>query len=184
MRVYDDRFQKEYGRWKSVIQRVVERYLACGILTGGFCRLKCDSSGEEKLPAFSCKRRGFCPSCSARRAVPWSQIIRAEVLQLVPRSRPIPCLPPSSRSRHSDSFEYPSPHSPTRETMDVRHPIHDRNASGRGPVPDLRTGLPGRREFIGDNSPEVATGRKGRRHTKTVSRIRKLDATAGRNEIR
>lgn len=84
MRVYDDRFQKEYGRWKSVIQRVVERYLACGILTGGFCRLKCDSSGEEKLPAFSCKRRGFCPSCSAKRAVLWSQFGRDEVLQPVP----------------------------------------------------------------------------------------------------
>jgi Transposase zinc-binding domain len=44
-----------------------EAFLACGILAHGFLRLRCSECGHEKLVAFSCKRRGFCPSCGARR---------------------------------------------------------------------------------------------------------------------
>jgi hypothetical protein len=32
-----------------------------------FLRLRCGDCGHDKLVAFSCKRRGFCPSCGARR---------------------------------------------------------------------------------------------------------------------
>ena len=38
----------------------------CGILAHGFLRLRCGDCGHDKLVAFSCKRRGFCPSCGAR----------------------------------------------------------------------------------------------------------------------
>jgi hypothetical protein len=41
--------------------------LECGILAHGFLRLRCAECAHEKLVAFSCKRRGFCPSCGARR---------------------------------------------------------------------------------------------------------------------
>ena len=41
--------------------------LGCGNLTHGFLRLRCGDCGHNKLVAFSCKRRGFCPSCGARR---------------------------------------------------------------------------------------------------------------------
>jgi hypothetical protein len=44
-----------------------DAFLACGILTHGFLRLRCGECGHDKLLAFSCKRRGFCPSCGARR---------------------------------------------------------------------------------------------------------------------
>ena len=44
-----------------------EAYLECGRLEYGFLRVKCDACRHEKLVAFSCKRRGFCPSCGARR---------------------------------------------------------------------------------------------------------------------
>jgi hypothetical protein len=44
-----------------------EEYLRCGILAHGFLRAKCESCNFERLVAFSCKRRGFCPSCGARR---------------------------------------------------------------------------------------------------------------------
>ena len=46
-----------------------EAYLTCGRLEYGFLRVKCDACRHEKLVAFSCKRRGFCPSCGARRMV-------------------------------------------------------------------------------------------------------------------
>ena len=42
-------------------------YLACGILANGFARVRCSSCGDEMLVAFSCKGRGFCPSCTTRR---------------------------------------------------------------------------------------------------------------------
>ena len=41
--------------------------LECRILAHGFLRLRCGDCGHDKRVAFSCKRRGFCPSCSARR---------------------------------------------------------------------------------------------------------------------
>ena len=44
-----------------------DAFLECGILAHGFLRLRCSECGHDKLLAFSCKRRGFCPSCGARR---------------------------------------------------------------------------------------------------------------------
>ena len=44
-----------------------DAFLECGILAHGFLRLHCGDCGHDKLVAFSCKRRGFCPSCGARR---------------------------------------------------------------------------------------------------------------------
>jgi hypothetical protein len=44
-----------------------DAFLECGIIAHGFLRLRCDEGGHDKLMAFSCKRRGFCPSCVARR---------------------------------------------------------------------------------------------------------------------
>jgi len=51
---------------KFVVQEF-EEYLKCGRLEHGFLRVQCESCHHEKLVAFSCKRRGFCPSCGARR---------------------------------------------------------------------------------------------------------------------
>jgi hypothetical protein len=45
----------------------VDAYFRCGILDHGFTILSCDDC-DEKLPvAYSCKRRGVCPSCCAKR---------------------------------------------------------------------------------------------------------------------
>src|SRR5215471_17699857 len=44
-----------------------DAFLECGILAHGFLRLRCGDCTHEKLVAFFCKRRGFCPSCGARR---------------------------------------------------------------------------------------------------------------------
>ena len=42
-----------------------DAFLECGILAHGLLRLRCGDCGPDKLVAFSCKRRGFCPSCGA-----------------------------------------------------------------------------------------------------------------------
>ena len=49
------------------VKDVFDAFLECGILAHGFLRLRCGDCGHDKLLAFSCKRRGFCPSCGARR---------------------------------------------------------------------------------------------------------------------
>jgi ribosomal protein S27E len=51
------------------VQDEFESYLKCGRLEHGFLRVQCESCHGEQLVAFSCKRRGFCPSCGAKRLV-------------------------------------------------------------------------------------------------------------------
>jgi hypothetical protein len=49
------------------VVRDLRDFLRCGILACGFCRVFCTSCRKDMLVAFSCKRRGFCPSCGSRR---------------------------------------------------------------------------------------------------------------------
>ena len=49
------------------VQREFEGFLRCGILDYGFARVHCPECSYDRLVAFSCKGRGFCPSCGARR---------------------------------------------------------------------------------------------------------------------
>jgi Transposase zinc-binding domain/Putative transposase len=51
----------------AYVQREFYDYLRCGMLAHGFLRLGCDTCHKELLLPFSCKRRGFCPSCAGRR---------------------------------------------------------------------------------------------------------------------
>ena len=41
--------------------------LPCGLLAHGFVRLGGDTGPHQRLLAFRCKTRGFCPSCAGRR---------------------------------------------------------------------------------------------------------------------
>ena len=50
----------------NFIAREFAAYLQCGILGHGFARIRCKGCGHSKLLAFSCKKRGFCPSCGGR----------------------------------------------------------------------------------------------------------------------
>lgn len=61
-----------------------EAFLKCGILAYGFLRLKCNCCSEEKIVAFSCKKRGFCPSCCAKRQCETAAHLVDNVLPLAP----------------------------------------------------------------------------------------------------
>ena len=61
-----------------------EEYLKCGRLEHGFLRVRCETCHQEKLVAFSCKRRGFCPSCGARRMADSAAHLVDEVLPTRP----------------------------------------------------------------------------------------------------
>jgi hypothetical protein len=47
--------------------REIDTFLRCGVLAYGFARVWCQACGKDDVVAFSCKGRGFCPSCGARR---------------------------------------------------------------------------------------------------------------------
>ena len=49
------------------VERELRRYLECGLLAHGFARVHCSRCMRDELVAFTCKGRGFCPSCCGRR---------------------------------------------------------------------------------------------------------------------
>lgn len=58
------------GRDRGVpgfVEREFRAYLECGIAAHGFLRVHCDACGHDRIVPFSCKGRGFCPSCAGRR---------------------------------------------------------------------------------------------------------------------
>ena len=66
------------------VKEEFDAFLECGILAHGFLRLRCGDCGHEKLVAFSCKRRGFCPSCGARRMAETAAHLVDHVIPRVP----------------------------------------------------------------------------------------------------
>ena len=103
--VYESRFEKECG----YLRPVVERYLDCGNPRSGFARIHCPDCHGEHLLTFSCKTRGFCPSCHAKRREEWGQWMRETLLLSVPHRQvvltipktlpPLPQPPPPVRGR-------------------------------------------------------------------------------------
>jgi hypothetical protein len=78
-------------------------FLECGILAHGFLKLRCAGCGHEKLVAFSCKRRGICPSCGAGHMAETAAWLVDRVISRVPvrqwvLSFPIPLLSPFRRA--------------------------------------------------------------------------------------
>jgi len=70
-RVYAERFQPQYGFWRTVIRNAIDKYVKCGDLKEGFARVLCPDCGKEFFVAFSC-RQGCCcccPSCDQKRAL-------------------------------------------------------------------------------------------------------------------
>ena len=85
---------EEQGRpLPRFVQREVEAYLRCGILEHGLLRLGCPACGLERLVAFSCKKRGFCPSCLGRRMTDTACHLRERVLPEVPLRQWVCSLP-------------------------------------------------------------------------------------------
>ena len=82
--VYDERFAKRYGFWRSVTDEVVGKYLQCGDPHFGFARIRCKECGAEYLRAFSCKCRGFCPSCSKRKSLDLAILLEEKLFRSVP----------------------------------------------------------------------------------------------------
>ena len=62
------REQERIGKTIPIfIKDEFEKFLRCGVPEFGFIRTYCYHCRESGIVAFSCKKRGFCPSCCARR---------------------------------------------------------------------------------------------------------------------
>jgi ribosomal protein S27E len=77
----------------SFVKREFEDYLRCGRLEYGFLRVRCDDCFDEKLVAFSCKRRGFCSSCGTKRMVESSALFVDGILPDTPIRQWVLSLP-------------------------------------------------------------------------------------------
>jgi hypothetical protein len=72
VKIYEERFERQYGFWRPYFQKVIYRYLDCGDLHNGFARVKCHDCNHEYLLAFSCRKMALsgcsqaCPPSAFR----------------------------------------------------------------------------------------------------------------------
>ena len=84
--------KKHYNTWHKnseepvpvYIQREFHKFLECGILAKGFACAHCASCNRDFFLAFSCKRRGVCPSCNTRAMVETAANLVENVIPTVP----------------------------------------------------------------------------------------------------
>ena len=97
IREYWPEFQAELaGHGKQLPAYVIkefDEYLKCGMLEHGFLRVRCESCHDEKLVAFSCKKRGFCPSCGSRRMADSAALLVDDILPHQPMRQWVLSLP-------------------------------------------------------------------------------------------
>jgi hypothetical protein len=66
------------------VEEEFHRFLSCGLLSAGFCRVECPDCQEESVVAFSCRGRAFCLSCLGRRMSDSSAHLVDRVLPVAP----------------------------------------------------------------------------------------------------
>ncbi|MEE8412078.1 MAG: transposase zinc-binding domain-containing protein, partial [Acidobacteriota bacterium] len=81
------------------VERELREFLDCGIPANGFLRLHCDGCGLDRVVPFSCKGRGFCPSCGGRHMADTAAHLVNRVLPRVPVRQWVLSLPFGLRYR-------------------------------------------------------------------------------------
>ena len=123
----------------AYVQREFYDYLRCGILAHGFLRLGCDTCHHELLVPFSCKRRGFCPSCAGRRMAQMAAHLVEQVIPWVPTRQWVVSVPIPLRywTASSPGPDRQSPyHHPQDHRAVLRQPGgHTRCLAGEGVMP-------------------------------------------------
>jgi hypothetical protein len=71
------------GFWRGSVEDAVYGFLDCGIFERGLARVSCTECRAEYLVAFSCQRRGLCPSCAAKRGALFGAFLAEEVVEPV-----------------------------------------------------------------------------------------------------
>ena len=84
---------EEGGSLPRFVKREFEAFLECGIPSHGFIRVRCPECRLDGLVVFSCKGRGFCPSCGGRRMADTAAHLVDRVLPEVPVRQWVLSLP-------------------------------------------------------------------------------------------
>ena len=79
------------------VEQEFRDFLTCGCLAAGFARFRCASCRFDRLVPFSCKGRGFCPSCGGRRMTDRAAHLVDRVFPPVPVRQWVLSLPPRIR---------------------------------------------------------------------------------------
>ena len=69
LRAYPERFAKQHGPLRPVVERVLRAFLECGDVAHGFARAWCETCRLSYLIPYSCRGRSFCPSCEKKRSI-------------------------------------------------------------------------------------------------------------------
>jgi len=92
-REYEQRYEYRDGALRPIVQETIDKYLNCGLLENGFCRVYCDNCRKDYLVAFSCKGRYFCPSCHQVRVLRWGDWVVNTLLEDVPHCQLVFSIP-------------------------------------------------------------------------------------------
>ncbi len=79
-----ERTEQSGGTIPWFVRREFMEFSRCGVLAHGFARFECRQCRTNRVVAFSCKRRGFCPSCGGRRMTERAARLVDSVLPAVP----------------------------------------------------------------------------------------------------
>ena len=90
---YERKYRKPLGPQRTSAIATVESFLRCGDLASGFTRYLCPDCGHERLLAFTCKCRHFCPACHQRRVRGASAWIAGCVCHAVPHRQFVFTIP-------------------------------------------------------------------------------------------
>ena len=84
---YEAKHAMIYGRFRiERITEVVEKFVLCGDYNQGVARIQCTNSDckHEYFRPFSCKSFYFCPSCSQKRTLLFSEYMNQRLLLALP----------------------------------------------------------------------------------------------------
>jgi Transposase zinc-binding domain len=142
-------------------RKELEAYLDCGLLCRGFARLRCEDCAESRLVAFSCKGRGFCPSCTGRRMSATAANLMERVLPQVGLRQWVLTFPFPWRRRLSQDGALLG--KLTRIFASAVQQFYAARGPGRGPRCEDRLGDGRAEDVVGPAvEPTPARGRAGR----------------------
>ena len=90
---YESSYRKAHGPLRPEAVEVIEKFYRCGDLAQGFTRFHCPDCGHEKLLAFTCKTRGYCPCCHQRKVIQTADWIASSVCFNVPHRQIVFTIP-------------------------------------------------------------------------------------------
>jgi hypothetical protein len=112
------------------VEREFREFLLCGVYEAGVARFQCEGCAREHLVPFSCKGRGWCPSCGGRRMTERAAHLVDEVLPWVPVRQWVLTMP--YRLRYQMAWNHGLSRAVLRVYTRALRDVYRRGARARG----------------------------------------------------